>query len=167
MRVVAYFDSVHQLERAGRAAEDAGWRVVGGCAPAFNDKVLEAAHATESPVAIVALIGGVAGVLAGALLTVGTARQWPALIVGGKPLIAVPPFLVITFELTILLASIAAVWSFFAAAKRARAVARDASDESTSDNRLSLLFESGAARTGQVDDLLERIGATAWRRVSA
>jgi hypothetical protein len=166
MRVVAYFDSAQQLERAGREAEDAGWRVVGACAPAFNDAVLEAAHATESPVAIVALIGGVAGVLAGALLTVGTVREWPGLIVGGKPVIAVPPFLVITFELTILLASIAGVCSFLVAARRARRAAGEACDESTSDNRLSLLFESGAVRAGHVDDLLGRIGATAWRRVS-
>src|SRR3954467_11741467 len=120
MRVVAYFDSAQQLERAGREAEDAGWRGVGAGAPAFNDAVLDAAHATESPVAIVALIGGLAGVLAGALLTVGTVREWPGLIVGGKPLIAVPPFLVITFELTILLASIAGVCSFLVAARRAR-----------------------------------------------
>jgi len=167
MRVVAYFDSVQQLERAAREAEDAGWRVVGACAPAFNDKVLEVAHATGSPVAAVALIGGIAGVLSGALLTVGTVGEWPGLIVGGKPLISVPPFLVITFELSILLASIAGVWSFLAAARRARRTAGAACDESTSDNRLSLLFESGAVRTGRVDDLLRRIGASAWQRVSA
>jgi hypothetical protein len=165
MRVVAYFDSVQQLERAGHDAEDAGWRVVGACAPAFNDKVLEAAHATESPVAIVALIGGAAGVISGVLLTVGTVREWPRLIVGGKPMIAVPSFLVITFELAILFAGVAGVWSFLMAARRARRAAHDACDESTSDSRLSLLFEPAAARTGHVNDLVRRIGATAWRRV--
>src|SRR5689334_13686840 len=140
MRVVAYFGSPQELERAGREAERSGWRIVGASSPAFNEKVLIAARATRSPVAGIALAGGVLGILAGLLLTIGTVREWPELIVSGKPLISMPPFLIIVFESTILMASIAAMWSFLAASARARRTARDASDPSTTDNRLSLLL---------------------------
>jgi hypothetical protein len=166
MRVVAYFESAEDFERAGVAAEHAGWRIVGACAPAFNERVLDAAHATRSPVAAAALAGGFVGLLSGLLLTVGTVREWPTLIVSGKPLISVPPFLIIMFELSILVASVAALWSFLSASARARRTERDACDETTSDNRLSMLLEADAHQAGALDDLLRRTAPSAWRTVS-
>jgi Protein of unknown function (DUF3341) len=165
MRVVAYFDSADQLERAGRDAERAGWRVLSACSPAFSDKVVETAHATRSPVAAAALVGGVLGIGSGFALTIGTVREWPELIVGGKPLVSMPPFLIIVFELAILVASIAAVATFLIASARARRRAREAWDPSTTDDRFSLLLDSVSSPVNTIDDSLRRLRATAWRRV--
>ena len=165
MRIVAYFDSVQQLERAGRAAENAGWRIVGACSPAFNETVLESAHATRSPVAAAALIGGIVGLASGLVLTVATVREWPELIVSGKPLVSVPPILIIIFELTILGASVAAAVSFLAASARARRVAHDCWDNSTTDNRFSLLLEGAARSSAPLDDAIRAIHAREWRQV--
>ena len=165
MRVVAYFESVESLEHAAHKAGTAGWRVVGACAPAFNDRVLHAAHATRSPVAAAALAGGIVGLLAGGVLTVGTVRQWPGLIVGGKPLVSVPPFLIIMFELTILVAALGVAWSFLVACARERRAAHGACDAATSDNRFSLLLEAPAVETSVNRDALRRLGANEWRRL--
>ncbi len=53
----------------------------------------------------VSLTGGIAGVLTGLAITIGTTYEW-RLNVGGKPLVSWPPFIVICFELMILLGGI-------------------------------------------------------------
>jgi len=165
MRIVEHFTAPRDLERAGDAAERAGWRVVGACAPAYNEAVVDTAHATTSPVANAAVGGALVGIASGVLLTVGTTLEWPARIIGGKPLIAVPPLLLIVFELAVLGASIAAVCSFVAASVAARRAGRAACDVSTSDNQLSLLLESDTAHAAALDDLLRQTTPVSWRSV--
>jgi hypothetical protein len=166
MRVVAYFESVPDLERAARDARLEGWRVLAACSPAFDEQVLEAVRATRSPVAMSGLLGGIAGLISGLLLTIGTVREWPGLIVSGKPLISMPPFLIIVFELTILGASIGAVWSFLVASVRARRDGDAAWDVTTTDDRFSLLLEPLDAVAERQDAVLRRLRSSAWRRVS-
>lgn len=52
-----------------------------------------------------AVLGGLSGFLSGLALTIYAATSWP-LIVGGKPVISVPPFLLISYILTILFGSL-------------------------------------------------------------
>lgn len=61
-------------------------------------------------------LGGVLGLTAGTLLTVGTERAWP-LDVGGMPIVAVWPNLVVTFELTMLGAILTTVLALFITAQ--------------------------------------------------
>jgi molybdopterin-containing oxidoreductase family membrane subunit len=55
-----------------------------------------------SPVRFYTLIGAILGAAAGLLLTIWTSLDW-SLLTGGKPIVSLPAFLVIVFELTILL----------------------------------------------------------------
>jgi hypothetical protein len=55
-----------------------------------------------SPVRLFTLIGGLTGTLSGFALTIWSSLKWN-LVVGGKPIVSIPPFVVIAFELTILL----------------------------------------------------------------
>ncbi|HWK12170.1 MAG TPA: quinol:electron acceptor oxidoreductase subunit ActD [Vicinamibacterales bacterium] len=146
-RAVATFDSPADVRRAVGQAARAGWRATSLCSPAFDEALLHLVGATASPVPGWTLAGGAAGALAGFVLTIGTVRQWPGLIVGGKPLVAMPSFLIIAFVLMILGAAIAAMAAFFAAARRARRSARDACGPATTDDRFTVLFESAASGT--------------------
>lgn len=56
----------------------------------------------HSPVRLFTLIGGLTGTVTGFGLTIWSSLKW-GLITGGKPIISVPPFVIIAFELTILL----------------------------------------------------------------
>ncbi len=56
--------------------------------------------------------GGLTGFISGFALTIGTVLAWP-LITSGKPLISIPPFIVIAFELTILFGALASLTGFF------------------------------------------------------
>ncbi len=53
----------------------------------------------------IVLTGGISGVLTGLAVTIGTTYEW-RLNAGGKPLLSWPPFIIICFELMVLLGGI-------------------------------------------------------------
>jgi molybdopterin-containing oxidoreductase family membrane subunit len=84
---------------------------------AYPDESLEAALAPgASPVRAYALAGGLIGGASGLALTVLTALDLP-LVTGGKPIVSLPPFLVIVFELTILLACLGSFLGFLVSSR--------------------------------------------------
>jgi hypothetical protein len=161
-RVVAVFESPDAVERAVAASTRAGWRPITVCSPAFDEALLQLVGANRSPVAAGALAGGVVGVICGFVLTIGTVRQWPGLIVGGKPLVATPPFLLIVFELAILAASITAVVMFLFASKGARRAAGATCAGTTTDDRFALIVEAKSG-SAEIDAVLRSAGAVEWR----
>jgi hypothetical protein len=50
-------------------------------------------------------MGGISGILTGLAITIGTTYEW-RLNAGGKPLVSWPPFIIICFELMVLLGGI-------------------------------------------------------------
>jgi hypothetical protein len=93
--------------------------VEGGVAPAAIDvrmpyAVAEAEEilgARPSPLRFFALAGALGGFGGGLALTVYSVLSWP-LIVGGKPIVSLPPFLLIGYLLTILFGSLGAFAGF-------------------------------------------------------
>ncbi|MBN2432835.1 MAG: DUF3341 domain-containing protein [Acidobacteria bacterium] len=73
-------------------------------------------HTRTSRLRFFTLAGTLTGLIAGFAFTIFTVMDWP-LITGGKPLISLPPFLVIAFELTILLGGILSFVGFLALAR--------------------------------------------------
>ena len=67
---------------------------------------------TPSPLGWFTGTGAVLGAATGFGLTIGTVLAWP-LITSGKPLVSLPPFMIIAFELTILLGAVASILGFF------------------------------------------------------
>lgn len=63
-----------------------------------------------------ALLGGLTGFGGGMALTVYSVLSWP-IIVGGKPIVSLPPFLLISYLLTILFGSLGAFAGFLALAR--------------------------------------------------
>ena len=161
-RLVAIVDSPQAVERTIAAGRAAGWRAVTVCSPAFDEKLLQRVGATRSSIGLWSFAGGIAGIISGFALTIGTVRRWPGLIVGGKPLVAMTPFIVIVFELAILGASVAAVAAFAFAARRARRAAVGACGPMTTDDRFAVLLES-VSRSPDVDAVLRSAGASEWR----
>lgn len=68
-------------------------------------------HQKDSPLKFFTLFGALLGFLSGLFLTVWTILDWP-LIVSGKPLVSILPYVVIIFELTILLGGIISLTGF-------------------------------------------------------
>jgi hypothetical protein len=62
-------------------------------------------------VRIFTLVGALTGFLGGLGFTIYTVLSWPIL-TGGKPIISIPPFLIIAYALTILFGSLATFFGF-------------------------------------------------------
>jgi len=84
--------------------------------PIPSEHLLHAIARGLSPVRFFVLIGGIAGVLTGIAVTVGTSWEWN-LVAGGKPVVSLPPFIIIMFELMILFGGLSAALSFFVFAR--------------------------------------------------
>ena len=71
--------------------------------PFPSHKIMDALNLKKSMVGWFTLAGGIIGLVGGFALAVFTAVQWD-LIVSGKPIIAIVPFVIVGFEATILFA---------------------------------------------------------------
>lgn len=74
--------------------------------PAPFPEVVAAIGKPRSPVDFVTLPGALLGLACGAALTIGTSLAW-RLVTGGKPIVSLPPFVIIIFEVTVLIGSLA------------------------------------------------------------
>jgi hypothetical protein len=111
--VLAAFASPADAARAIRALRAGGFEDVRAAMPAAYPQVLEALERPQSPIVFASLPGAAVGVAAGLALTIGTSLLWH-LVTGGKPVVSIPPFIVISFELAILMGSIATLSALLA-----------------------------------------------------
>jgi molybdopterin-containing oxidoreductase family membrane subunit len=81
--------------------KDQGFRDLTVYTAAPNHHIEAALDQPVSWVRAFTLIGGLTGCAAGFGMTIWMSRDWP-LLVGGKPIAAIPPYVVLAFELTIL-----------------------------------------------------------------
>ena len=105
------------------------------------------------------LLGGSVGMLAGLALTVGTALYLP-LITSGMPIVSMPPFLIIAFETTILLAALMGLAGFLFNAKLPSFTAGPGYHERFAAADFGLVVSCEEDRTDQIDELLVGAGAT-------
>ncbi len=108
MSTIAIIGSFSDDTRCARAIEALRAAQIGDLktfSPIPSHKIEHAIGRKKSPVRWIVLAGGISGVLTGLAITIGTTYEW-RLNAGGKPLISGPPFLIICFELMILLGGI-------------------------------------------------------------
>lgn len=104
--VLGTFRRPRDAALAIRALHAGGFGDVRVAMPAPFPEVVAAIGKPRSPVAFVALPGALLGLAGGLGLTVLTSLSW-RLSTGGKPIVSMPPFIVIMFELGVLLGSLA------------------------------------------------------------
>jgi hypothetical protein len=117
-----------------------------------------------SPVRAFTLIGGISGCAIGAWLTLWMSYDWPV-VVGGKPIGSVPPYIVIMFEMTILFGALSTLLGIALNALRAaRLRGTIAYDPRFSNDKFGIFVPCGADRAGAVETLLRGAGADEVRR---
>jgi hypothetical protein len=112
--IMAEFDSPKALVAAARRTYEAGFRKIDTYSPFPIEEAAEAIGFHHNAVPLVVLIGGILGGVSGYLL-----QWWINVVsypvnVGGKPHHSWPAFIVVTFEMTILFAGLAAVFGMLA-----------------------------------------------------
>jgi Protein of unknown function (DUF3341) len=112
--LMAEFDSPEALLKASHRAFAEGFRRMDAYSPFPVDGLAEAIGFHRTRVPLIVLIGGLLGCIGGFYL-----QYWVAVIdypinIGGRPLNSWPSFIPVTFEVTILLAALAAFFSVLA-----------------------------------------------------
>ncbi|MGH7482270.1 MAG: DUF3341 domain-containing protein [Longimicrobiales bacterium] len=121
-----------------------------------------ALHLTQSPVRMFTLVGGLTGTATGFAFGAWTSLDWP-LITGGKPIITLPPFVIIAFELTILFGALATVLGLFINARLPSRKAELLYDPSFSAGRFGVLVVPESGKEREIRSVLERAGAAEVR----
>lgn len=101
--------------RAMRGRADA----VEALMPAPFPEVLDALDRPRSKLGWMTFAGAAAGVAGGFALCIWTALDWP-LVTGGKPIVSLPPDVIIAFELSVIVSAVASVSTLSVLASRAR-----------------------------------------------
>jgi hypothetical protein len=163
--LLASFAHVDAAVDAIRALRAKGFRnlVVYSAAP--NHEIEEALDQRVSPVRLFTLIGGLTGCAAGFGMTLWMSYDWPV-VVGGKPIGSVPPYVVIAFELTILLGALATVTAvaLFSVLMGKRGIAYD---PRFSDDQIGIFVPVGRDQLGPIEQLLRTAGAVEVRHEAA
>jgi hypothetical protein len=112
--LMAEFDSAQALVDAGRKTREAGYKKIDAYSPFPIEGLAEeiGMHFDEIPLTV--LIGGIIGGCTGYLMQYWMSAVDYPLNIGGKPPHSWPAFIVITFEMTILIAGISAVLGMLA-----------------------------------------------------
>lgn len=112
--LLAEFGGEEELVAAAREVRDAGYTRTDAYTPYPSHEVIEALGVKRSKVPLIVFLGGAAGAIGGYLMQYWTSAIDYPLNVGGRPLNSWVSFIVVTFELTILLGSISGVVGMFA-----------------------------------------------------
>jgi len=108
--LMAEFETPTELVHAARRTREAGFRKFDAFSPLPIHELDEAMDLHDNRVSLFTFLGGLTGCAGGFTLCSWCASAFP-LDVGGRPLISVPMFIPITFELTILVGGLTAAIS--------------------------------------------------------
>lgn len=148
---VAWLQAIRQLRLAG-------FRDLVTYSPVPDPAVEATLEKGPSPVRRFTLIGAVAGCVAGFVLTIGTSLSWP-LITSGKPIVSLPPFLVIVFETTVLFGALGNFLGFLVSARLPSKDAGRQYDPRFSEDRFGLFIPCDAKEARVAADILRSAGA--------
>jgi len=159
--VFSHLDATLEAIKKLRAAGHTDFTVY---SPIPRHEIEDALGQAVSPVRMFTLIGGIAGCSIGAWLSLWMSGDWP-IVVGGKPVLSVPPYVVIMFEMTILFGALTTILgillnSMFAA----RRLGTIQYDPRFTNDKFGVFVPAGSDKAASVETLLKGSGAEEVRR---
>jgi hypothetical protein len=118
-------------------------------------------HALQAPVSSVrlfTLVGGLTGAATGFALPTWTSLDWP-LVTGGKPILSIPPMLIIAFELMVLFGALSTVAGLFINARLPRARNQVVYDPDFSQGHFGV-YVTANGRADEARRIMKDAGAT-------
>jgi hypothetical protein len=162
--VLAAFDHIDAACDAIQALRAQGRNNFTVYSAAPNHELEYALGIETSPVRLFTLVGGVTGVCAGIGMTFWMSLDWP-LLVGGKPIATVPPYVVFMFELMVLIGALSTVAGviILSAFKPTRGLAFD---PRFSDDRIGIFVPCGGDDAAKVERMFQAAGSVEVRRAA-
>jgi hypothetical protein len=162
--VLASFEHIDAAVDAIKALRGKGHRKLTVYVAHPNHSIEEALEAKVSPVRLFTLVGGVVGLTAATCMQIWMNRDWPVL-VGGKAIVAMPAFVVIMFELTVLTSALV---TLFGVAVLSVGLGRRGViyDDRFSDDRIGVFVPADRAQSGALELMLRNAGAVEVRHAA-
>jgi hypothetical protein len=135
-------------------------------APTLDHRIDAALGPRKSPVRVFTLVGGILGCATGFGFPIYTVLAWP-IITGGKPIVTIPTFVVIAFELTILFAALSTVLGFLIYSGLPNLRSRTLYDPRFSEDRWGVLIVCAKERADAARARLTQAGAEEVRHADA
>jgi hypothetical protein len=154
--VLAAFRHIDAATEAIGELKEMGYRDFTVYSPTPLHELEHALDHKVSPVRMWTLIGGLVGVSTGFLMTLWMSYDWP-LVVGGKPIGSVIPYVIIAFELMVLFGAIATLTGLVFHSWRAATPA--AFDGRFTDDMIGIFVPCSPDRRNAVKNLMENTGA--------
>lgn len=148
------FSSAVMLINALKALRERGYTIVEVFTPVKLQEVETVMGIKKSPVTYWTVAGGVTGLISGFALTAGSVSIYD-LIVGGKPVLSLIPFLLVMFELTVLFAAIFNLVAVLYYSRLHKKRTDPWYDSRFSLNKFGILIQYSEEESTEVDSLIE------------
>ena len=135
-----------------------GFREIEVYSPTPHHEIAHLLGRKPSPVRVFTLVGGVTGLIAGWAVTIGSTILFP-IVVGGKPVISIPPFGVVAYITTILFGTVATFIGFLVNARVPQVKVIEGYDERLSSDHFGLLIYCNPEQVMDLEKLLLKLGA--------
>ncbi|HEX7051717.1 MAG TPA: DUF3341 domain-containing protein [Longimicrobiales bacterium] len=156
--LLGIFREVDAAAAAIEGLRELGMKEIVAFSPTPRHELEHALRGPESPVRMFTLVGGMTGTATGFALTIWTSLDWP-LITGGKPIISLPPFVIIAFELTILFGALSTLLGLFINARLPHMRTHVVYDPSFSAGNFGIFVQPPAGRGEEARAVLQDSGA--------
>jgi hypothetical protein len=153
--ILASFDYLDSAVEAIEALRKAGFKrkSIQAYAPVPEHDLEHAMGYGQSPVRVFALVGALTGTATGFALSIFASMDWP-LVVGGKPIVSIPAFIIIAFELTILFGALSTVIGLFINTRLPNIKPLVVYDPEFSAGRFGVYVSASAEKVGEARKIL-------------
>jgi hypothetical protein len=155
--VLGLFSNENQAVAVIRELEGKPWKLQRVHSPVPSHRIAAALKLKKSKVGYFTLMGGIFGFLAGFALAIFTATKW-GLIIGGKPVVAWVPFVIVGFEFTILFSVFGNVIGILALTRLPRSKIAEIYDPRCSGDHFGILATYEAGQAYGFKELFEKNG---------
>ena len=155
--LMGLFKNEDQAVAAIHDLKQSPWTVHRVHSPIPSHKISEALKLKTSKVGWFTLCGGIIGFFSGFLLAIFTAERWD-LIVSGKPIRALVPFVIVGFEFTVLFAIFGNLIGFLTQTRLPRMQNLEYYDERCSGEHFGVLVSCGEHHQEELHSLFEKNG---------
>lgn len=143
--ILASYEYLDSTVAAIEKLRKAGFTEIKAFTPYPEHHIEHALGYDQSPVRVWTLVGGLSGTAAGFGFTTFTSVDWP-LVVGGKPIVGIPAYVPIAFEMTVLFGALATVIGLFILSKIPDVKPAVVYDPEFSAGRYGVYVETEASR---------------------
>ncbi len=156
--VLAIYDAVDTTIDAIRALRKEGRKKLTVITPVPYHQIADELDQSPSPVRLFTFVGGLVGGILGFTLAAWTSLDWP-LITNGKEIVSIPPFMIIWFEMTVLIGGLTNLFAmlFFAGLPDVKMV--EGYDARFSEDRIGIFVPCTGAEAEKVAAQLRGAGA--------